>query len=102
MRKCFTALLMNHLLKMNLMGMLYPVSCRVALLVLKPNQMARNIERMKGITSLMIQVLEKEGLVVVPVSLHAFSQLLDHEKIPYLMQKIRDHCASHNSVASII
>lgn len=58
--------------------MVFPASCY-----------AINVDRLKGVYSLMIEILKARGITVIPIGLHQFHQLLDHEKIPYLMQKIR-------------
>lgn len=45
---------------------------------------------MKGTTALMIKILEAKGYTVVPICLEEWNDLPDFEKIPYVMQAIKN------------
>lgn len=49
-----------------------------------------NNNQMRGCTILNMKVLESNGYVVVPICLHVWNNLPDFEKIPYLMQNIKE------------
>lgn len=51
---------------------------------------ANNTRRLRGPYALELKILESLGHPVVGVDLEAWTELPDHEKIPYLMQKIRE------------
>nr|CAD7401538.1 unnamed protein product [Timema poppensis] len=62
-----------------------------------PNCYTNNCHRLRGHFVLVGKTLEALGYVVVHISLELWEKLLDHEKIPYLMQNIKLSSDSQNS-----
>lgn len=46
----------------------------------------------------MVNLLEARGIRTIPISIIKWNKLLDFEKIPYLMQKIKLECDKYNEI----
>ncbi|XP_046593812.1 uncharacterized protein LOC107224312 [Neodiprion lecontei] len=71
-----------------------PAESQVIMVINLPDHAyAINSRRLKGPWSLMLKTLEKHtGHAVIPISSLMWNDLMDYEKIPYLMQAIRLKC----------
>lgn len=66
------------------------ISSRVLVKVFTDELYANNTRRLKGLAALEMRILENLGHPIVAVDLNQWMELPDHEKIPYLMHKIRE------------
>lgn len=64
-------------------------NCRVLIKVFTNDLYANNTRRLRGTGALELRILENLGHPVVCVDLKKWMELADHEKIPFLMQRIR-------------
>ncbi|XP_044729631.1 uncharacterized protein LOC123292981 [Chrysoperla carnea] len=70
----------------------------VAIITFPSNCYAINSHRLKGNYSFMVNLLEARGIRTIPISIMKWNKLLDFEKIPYLMQKIKLECDKYNEI----
>ncbi|CAH0395361.1 unnamed protein product [Bemisia tabaci] len=71
----------------------------VGVLAIKPSLCSFNGQVMSGEKALYIRTLEAMGIAVVPVFLSKWDSLLEHEKIPYLMQLLRNKTEDYEAMA---
>ncbi|XP_018569401.1 uncharacterized protein LOC108909516 isoform X2 [Anoplophora glabripennis] len=69
------------------------------ILALRPIQYTINTKVLRGTTTLAIKTLEHDGHSVLPVNLEIWESLNDFEKIPYLMQHIKNKVDSDVSIS---
>lgn len=68
----------------------------MGVLLLTPASYCLDGMKIRGNVRLKIHSLEALGVAVIPVSRYGFMRLLDHEKIPYLANKINSRTFAPN------
>ena len=70
-------------------GILFSI-CRILFKVFQRKDYVINGDRLRGVHELDLRTLDKAGYQVIPIHLERWQELLDYEKIPYLMKQIRE------------
>lgn len=62
---------------------------RIGIMANKPNCYVINLNTLKGSSALTNKTIETLGVVLLSINMDVWNELLDYEKIPYIMRELK-------------